>query len=170
MVIDNIVNYYKNFDFKYPEKAVCLVDVNRHNPGTVPFHIKAVMPLIPQGRPNTRTERTSNSHVLNQSRPRVGSFQSCNFVEIELPSWMTASIKDIDVKSTQHPDTNPSMMVYNGMVPEYQDIPAEIDNEERRRFFIDDGGWEDPTINSNEEYIVVFIGGSLQNRKIIGRW
>lgn len=155
-------DYYKKMDLKYVEKCICKEEFDIHNPGVLKFYVPGLMPFINEGEPTESSIRVSKSHLMNKNKGEINSSggMACNYMEIELPNWITAVIKNITVESE-----------YTGCIaPEGggQSDPGVITNTVTREYFlpVDDND----IVPKNQEFIVAFVGGDLNNKKIIGRY
>lgn len=156
-------NYYENMDLKYVEKAICLEKFYIHNPGVRKFYIPSLIPLVSKGTPNNSGIRVSKNHLLNKNKSAIRTSSSAkisNYIEIELPNYITAVIKDISVES----------QCSGGVAPEGggQCSPGTITTTVKKTYFfpVDENDY----VPENQEFIVAFVGGDYNNRKIIGRY
>lgn len=158
---------YLNSDLSYCEKAIAMEEFYIHNPGIIKFHIPALIPFIGGGVPKDSDIRVSKSHLINKNKGEVNSSSNCtvsNYVEINLPNWITAPLRDIkvDVKS----------QCSGGTAPEGggQCSPGNITNEvtvEKFYFLPID---EREYVPKGIEFIVSFIGGDVNKKQIVGRY
>lgn len=156
-------NYYKDMDLKYLEKCIAKEKFDIHNPGVVKFYVPALMPFIPQGKPKDSSVRSSNSHLINKNKSEVKPSSGCkvsNYIEIELPNWITAVVKNISVESE----------CSGGDAPEGggKCSPGKITNTVKRSYFLPVDS--NDIVPQDQEFIVAFIGGDYNNKKIIGRY
>ena len=156
-------NYYKAMDYKYLEKAITIEKFNITNPGIVKFYVPTLMPLVNKGTPNNINIRISKTHLINKDKSSIQISSNCktsNYIEIELPDYITAVVKDISVTSE----------CTGGEAPEGggKCDPGVITNEITKSYFLPVDDMD--MVPEYQEFIVAFVGGDFNNRKIIGRY
>lgn len=158
---------YLNTDLSYCEKAIAMEEFYIHEPGIIKFHIPGITPFIGGGEPKDNSTRISKNHLINKDKGNINSSNNCtlsNYVEIELPNWITAVIRDIVVKVESK--------CTGGVAPDGggQCSPGAITNTvevERLYFFpIDDREY----VAKGYPFMVAFIGGDVNKKQIVGRY
>lgn len=158
---------YKDLDYRFAERAVCMEKFNIKNPGKKKFHIPSLMPMIEGGKPKEKPIKVSKSHLINKDKGAInssGMMNTKNYIEIELPNYITAPIRDFDIEIK---------MEYDGCeAPEGggKAQPGKLDYEVKKKIYyfyeVDDSDM----VEEGKEFIVEFIGGDINQPKIVERY
>lgn len=153
---------YSQVDLRYVERAICMEEFYIHNPGKLKFYIPTLTPFESGGKPKESPVKSSKSHLLNKNKSVGGSgtITKSNYMVIDLPNWITAVIRDIEVESECTGGTAPA----DGG----QCSPGTITNTIKKLYFFDVDDRE--YVSEGKEFLVAFIGGDLSNPQIIGRY
>lgn len=145
-------NYYKEMDLKYVEKAICLEKFYIHEPGILKFYVPAILPLEGnRTEPYTLNVGVSKGHLVNMDTSKIacsGNCQISNYIEMELYNFITAPIRDIIIDSVC--------------------VDGKITHTITRLYFYEVD--EDDMVDKLKEFIMAFVGGDYNHKKILGRY
>lgn len=152
---------YKDYDFSYPERVITKEPFYLQNPGFVKCYIPVVMPFIPEGPPMDMEIRVSKHHLVNKELDEDDegfyeiipndSIISSNYVTEYIPPHITSPLRDFT-------------LYYGGGGLLTPTIPLIY-----RNYFYNDAFFNG-IVPPNKEFIISFIGGDVNNRRIVGRY
>lgn len=181
-------DFYDELDLRYPEIAVCLDVIDRTNPGTKNFYIPVLTPNVDTTslKKKTQTIRQTNATLVNENKPNISSVEVQNYIPIKIPKELCAfvggdfnvvNVESIEVNADGRITIGGSTDVSGGLAPHshstlsgigsftfqgqdtlYKGILNIIPTDEYR--YIDKGS----------KWIVVFIGGDINQPQLIGRY
>lgn len=183
------MGYYDGgeIDLRYPEIAIALEDIFRPNPGTIKFNIPILTQRFSADKAKTETKPLQSSNLLNENKNiGINNSTSINYIEIKVPRELTAYLNGkfkveeemdnvIESENSFYDNSHTYSTESSGGDSHSHsfDIGGQGFNEERHgKSHTKSKGLEeiwaiDHTIKAGSKWIVVFIGGDINNPRII---
>ena len=188
-----MTNMYDNLDLRYPLIATAMDPIYRPNPGTIRFQIDFLTPTIASSTnaKDTSKPQRANSGTLANDNTNIGvsSITTSNYINIKVPRELTAYLdgnfnaktileNQIVEQVTGNAHTyNLSIQSSGGDIHTHSGTVTVGGVQETFSGTSTDNGVGtiqlnsiDNTIPKGSKWIVVFIGGDINNPRVIARY
>lgn len=82
----NNIDFYDNIDLRYPEIAIAMQDINKHNPGKVKFAIPILTPTIDTSKKIENYVHLNKRNLKNNTPIEIKDIIINNYIEIAMSS------------------------------------------------------------------------------------
>lgn len=153
---------YKEYTYSNTERCITKEPFYINNPGYIKCYVPVLMPFIPEGEPADIEVRPSTAHLLNkmpEDENAEGYYEithspkiyTSNYIYEYIPAYITSALRDfhLDIVGDS---------LFSTFIPTIY-----------RNYFYPEAFWLG-IVNPNKEFLLSFVGGDVNNRRIIGRY
>lgn len=183
------MGYYDNgeIDLKYPEIAIALEDIYRPNPGTIKFNVPILTQRFGADKAKSESKPLQSTNILNDNRNiGINNATTINYIEIKVPRELTAYLNGkFRVEEEMDNEISTETSIYDNS--HTYSTESSGGDSHSHSFSIGGKGYEearhgkshtkskgleeiwaiDDTIKAGSKWVVVFIGGDINNARII---
>ena len=188
-------DFYTDMDLRYPEIAVCIERIDRVNPGTKKFYIPVLTPNVDTTSLKTKDNIVyqTNSNIANEQSVSISNVTVSNYIEMTIPRELCGYVggkhkikgqgksifqaiklalkgsTNISGTGTVGPADSYSVLSVSGARLSSMDVNG-TGNDEYTNEALEEFDPVERYIEKGSKWIVVFIGGDINQPQIIARY